>query len=242
MEKFADFENFEINMLDCIRQIGYEPDESSYSLEAPDFRTYRSRLGCIHAVWSCPGIIQARMSSPDLTELDHVDYRNLYERHQEFYKTVFPQYVRKFRADNKFWEQIDLAYSNPDAYMPSSGVLSVRMRNQNDRARHPIVHKSKLYTSGLDHFLLMWGHAWERDFNEKAMDPEALRMLVALQSINDKSHTNDHDIPVQLIPFEISPDGKLFLGGLQTDAFLPWDGDCLWLQAFEDSPDDLRIV
>lgn len=231
----TDFRHFETFVRDCMRQCG-QYESSSYSLESTDFRAYQLKLG----------LIRTLSDFPRLLETKYVPIQSLYTRHLqndmlEYFNSDFPRHVLQFRADNKVWEQFEFAYSFPEVYIPDN-VVTVRRRTEHERPRRPIVYGGNLYTSGLDHFMLMWGQPWERDFNEKAITPEALCMLVAIQSINDKVERNADDVPVQLIPFEISPSGELLLGGLQTDAFLPWDGDCLWLQSFIGSPDDYRII
>jgi hypothetical protein len=195
----------------------YDPNQPQ-SLRSKTFENYKGTLNAILD-------LQSRWQK--MEELAPIDGRfcDLRESVFDYFHDEFPRYVTKFHTDNAFWQQRELARVAPETYMPTTDVVTARRSSRFKETRRPIVHNGKLYTSGLYHFLHMWGSDFERPFTEEDMDPRVVDMLIAAEAVNESA------VHVQLVPFQISPSGELLLGGLQTNVFTR-AVDCLWLKNY----------
>ncbi len=212
-----DFMDYKIYMHTClVPTCTYDPNRQQ-SLRAKSFRNYKGGLGAI---------LELQKRWQDMKEIGRVDARftGLRESLSDFYHTEFPHYVAKFHADNVFWEQRELARLSPDTYMPAD-VIAVRRSSRLKERNRPIVHNGKMYTSGLYHFLNMWGSGHYDRVTEEDMDPRAVDMLIAAEAVNESAD------PVRLVPFQILPSGELLLGDLETNAFLR-AVDCMWMTKY----------
>jgi hypothetical protein len=160
----------------------------------------------------------------------------LLAQNHTFFVADFPRYVQKFHADNVYWAERALVLEDPASFLPDR-VVSIQYPSRykdyriSNWANHPFMIDGKMHVTDWEHLRTMLKIDWLQSTN---LVPEVSDMLTALTHLNDASieesrkdstgrvgaSSETTTCTLHMLPIEIS-DGKLLIGGHQTDAFEP---------------------